>query len=464
MKTKTRGARAEGGKNTLINDLTAGNVSRQLISFAAPLFLSGLLQTAYNAADMVIVGHFVGSAGLSAASTGGDVLIFLTFAAIGFSNAGQILISQFIGAERHDLVGRLIGTIFSFLLICSLVLTALCLLLRNQIIVWMQVPPEAALYSYHYVLTCTCGLFFIYGYNIVSAILRGMGNSRHPFLFISVAAVTNIALDLLFVAVFHWAVFGAALATVISQGVSFIWALFFLYRRREEFCFDFRLNSFRIDRELFPRYIRLGVPMMIQMAGITFSKLFISSWVNSYGVTASALNGIGNKLYTLTTAYSSAIQTSSASMIAQNLGARKHERVSKVIWTALIIGTAFAFAISLATILFPRAAFGMFTSDEAVLEMAVSGYIPVIVILYIGGALRAPMVGLINGSGNSRMNLAIAVLDGIVVRIGLALILGLVCGMGVYGFWYGSSISGFIPFLLGGFYFLSGKWKTKNLV
>lgn len=452
--------RAEG--DALIHDLTVGSVSKKLLVFAFPLFLSGLLQTAYNMVDMIVVGHYVGNAGLSAVATGGDVLIFLTFVASGFSNAGQVLIAQFIGADRRDLVGRLIGTIFSFLLICSVALTALCLLLQNQVISWMQVPEVAEGHALHYIVTCACGLVFIYGYNIVSAILRGMGNSKHPFIFIGIAAVTNIVLDLLFVAVFHWDVFGVALATVISQALSFILSLVFLYRRREEFCFDFKLRSFRIDSELFPKYIKLGLPMMLQLAGISFSKLFITSWVNSYSVITSSLNGISNKLYSLAQAYNAAIQTACASMIAQTLSAGKLDRIPKIIRSAMIMALTLTGLVIIALLVFPEAIFNIFTTDEDVLEMALGGFVPVLILMFLAAALRAPMLGLINGSGRSKLNLAIGLIDGIIMRIGLALLMGLTFNMGVYGFWYGSSISGFVPFVIGGVYFISGRWKRGD--
>lgn len=201
--------------NALIRDLTTGNVTRQLITFATPLFLSGLLQTVYSMVDMIVVGQFVGSVGLSAVSVGSEILNVLMFVAMGFSNAGQIIISQFIGAERRDDVRRLIGTLFSFLLLCAVALTVVCLILRSQLLMWVNVPEEALDQAGAYVTTCICGLIFVYGYNLVSAILRGMGDSRHPFMFVAIASVINLVLDLLFIAVFHWGA-SAILASTAS--------------------------------------------------------------------------------------------------------------------------------------------------------------------------------------------------------------------------------------------------------
>ena len=430
--------------NTLIRDLTTGNVTRQLIAFSTPLFLSGLLQTVYSMVDMIVVGQFVGSVGLSAVSVGSEILNVLMFVAMGFSNAGQIIISQFIGAERRDDVRRLIGTLFSFLLLCAVALTVVCLVLRAQLLTWVNVPSEALEQAGAYVTTCICGLVFVYGYNLVSAILRGMGDSRHPCIFVAIASVINLALDLLFIATFHWGAFGAALATIIGQAVSFICAIVFLYRSRESFGFDFAPSSFRIDWNMLRPLIQLGIPMVLQSAAISISHLFITAQVNTSGVVASAVTGVGAKMSSITNVFASALSTAGGSMVAQSIGAKKFDRVPRILVTSFVVDGVISAALSAVTILYLRAVFGLFTSDEAVLLMAIE-YIPVAVLQYASCMLRQPMSSLINGSGNASLNLAVALLDGIIVRIGLSMILGRVCGFGIYGFWYGNALSSFIP-------------------
>ncbi len=452
------GAKAE---KSLMRDLTQGSVTRQLLVFSAPLILSGLLQMVYNMADMVIVGQFVGDTGLSAVSIGGDVLGLLTFVAMGFSGAGQVMISQYMGAGRKDSIRRLIGTMFTLLLGCALVMTVGCALALEQILQLVNTPAEALGQARGYVFTCILGLIPIYGYNLVSAILRGMGNSKHPFYIISIASVLNIGLDLLFVAVWNMEAFGAALATVIAQGVSFLWALIFLYRRKEQFGFDFRPESFQVSREVVGPFIRLGIPMMLQSAAVSFSRLYVNSWVNSYGVTASAVTGVGNKLSMFTGVTAHALSTAGGSMIGQCIGAEKYERVSRVLVMSFLFNAVISTAFSVVTVLWPFTVFGMFTSDTSVLEMSLL-YVPVAVVQNLGNTLRPPMFSLINGSGNSRLNLAVALLDGIIARIGLALLLGLTFGMGIQGFWYGDALAGTVPFFIGGAYYLSGKWKTRR--
>lgn len=451
---------ASKSSDTLIRDLTQGSVTRLLLIFAFPLLCSNLLQTVYNMVDMIVIGQFVGREGLSAVSIGGDVLHFLTFLVMGFSNAGQVILSQYIGAGNRDRIRGTIGTMFTVTFISAVGLTIVCYLGLDAFLHTMNTPAECFDYARQYGLTCVLGLVFIYGYNLVSAILRGMGDSKHPFIFIAVATAVNLVLDLVFVAGLGMGPFGAALATVIGQGVSFLWAIFYLYRHKESFGFDFKPASFKPDPEVLPKLIRLGLPMILQSAAINFSMLFVNSYINSYGVVASAVTGVGNKLGSITAVVTNALSTAGSSMVGQNLGAEKYHRVPKIIGVSMVIDLVFAALLSFLTICFPRTIFGLFNSDPQVLDMAMT-YIPVAVLLYVGFAMRSPFFALINGSGNAKLNLIVGLLDGVICRVGLAMLMGLAMGMGIMGFWLGNAFAGYMPFLIGGVYFLTGKWKRR---
>lgn len=261
-----------------IRDFTQGNITQQLLIFAWPLFLSNLLQVVYNMVDMIVVGNTLGKVGLSAVSVGGDVTNFLNFIAMGFASAGQVLIARLIGARQTDRIGRFVGTMSSFLMSCAVVLSVTALILQNQILTWMNTPAEAFEGAAAYSGICMCGLVFIYGYNIASAILRGMGDSRHPFVFISIAAVLNLILDIMFVVYMDMGPGGAALATVMSQAVSFICCIIFLYKNRQSFQLNIGFRDFlHWDKEMLSDLIKLGVPMAIKSAAINVSKLFVNS-------------------------------------------------------------------------------------------------------------------------------------------------------------------------------------------
>ena len=448
--------------NTKIRDFTHGNITRQLITFAWPLFLSNLLQVVYNMVDMIIVGQVLGKAGTSAVAVGGDVSAFLTFIAMGFSGAGQVLVAKYIGARQTDKLGRFVGTMSGFLLVCALIISCIAFAFQDGILQLMNTPTESYQGAADYSAICMAGLVFIYGYNIVSAVLRGMGDSKHPFVFIGIAAGLNVVLDVLFVIVLDYGAGGAALATVISQGVSFISCCIFLLRHKEQFSLSFAWKDFIFwDRSMLGSLVKLGAPMALKSAAVQFSKLFVNSWINSYGVEVSAFAGIANKISSTANLVSNAMNTAGSTMVGQNLAAEEFDRVKQILKRLAAITLVIAAVISAGLALFPQAVFSLFTQDTAVLAIA-PGYVPVAVLLFFGSALRAVMNALINGSGNYKINFVTAILDGIVMRIGLALLFGLALDMKHYGFWLGDALAGFTPFWIGLIFYLSGQWKKGS--
>ena len=447
----------------MIRDLTSGSVTRQLLIFALPFMLSNLLQTLYNLVDMVIVGRFVGAAGLSAVAIGGEALQLTTFIGMGFTSAGQILISQYVGRGDRDAVRRTIGTMFSCILGASFAVMAAACALAHPLLRALNTPDAAYGQAYDYAIVCFAGTFFIFGYNIVSAVLRGMGDSRRPFVFIAIAAVTNLILDLVFVAGLKMGARGAALATVIGQALSFVCSVIYLYRRRESFGFDFRPASFRPDGEAVRVLIRLGLPMCLQYSAICISQMFVNSFINAYGVTASAVTGVGNKLGHIASVVTTSLNTAGSSMAGQNFGAGKPERVSRIMAVIAVVGCAFCAVLSAIMLAAPDAVFGLFNTDPDVLAMAPS-YAPIAVLIFFGFAARAPFIALINGQGFASLSLVMGLIDSVVARVGLSYLLGVVLGRGIEGFWYGNAIAGYCPMLIGGVYYFSGLWKKRRLL
>ncbi len=449
-------------EKTKIKDFTHGDIMEQLVKFALPLFLSNLLQIVYSMVDMVIVGNRLGKVGISAVSVGGDVSHLLTFVAIGFANAGQVLIAQYIGAGERKKIGKFVGTMGGFLLSCAMIISVIGFVLRHQMLKLMNTPSEAYEGAMVYSVICMMGLAFIYGYNIVSAILRGMGDSKHPFLFISIAAVLNVLLDILLVLVFDFGTGGAAFATVFSQAVSFIACVMFLVKNREQFELDMSPKDYiKWDKEMLLSLVKLGIPMAIKTASIQVSKLFVNSWINSYGLAVSAFAGIANKIANISNLISAAMNTAGSTMVGQNIAAKEYDRVKKIMQSLAKISLSVAGALSLLICLFPMQIFGIFTTEPDVLEIAVK-YVPIAVLLFAGSALRAIMNALLNGSGNYKVNFVTAILDGIVLRIGLSVLFGLTFGMKHYGFWLGDALAGFTPFWIGVVFYFSGVWKDEE--
>lgn len=452
-----------GNTKTMARDLTTGSVSKKLIVFAYPFMLSNLLQVVYNLVDMIVIGQVVGSTGLSGVSIGGDLLQFCTMLCVGFASAGQIMISQATGKGDREAVNSIIGTMFTSILGFSILLSIVTICMTDTLVVWMRTPAEAFAQARDYSIVCFAGLFFVYGYNIVSSILRGMGDSMRPFLFIAIAAVLNFFLDLLFISVMGMEAFGAALATIIGQAFSFVASMIYLYRRKEAFGFDFKLKSFAVRWNVIKPMLKLGFPLALQYAAISVSMLFVNSYINAYGLVASAVTGVGNKLRQVMSIITRSIATAGSSMVGQNMGAGKPERIKQMVRTASIICFAAAIVISGVFLLFPEKIFSIFDKSPEVLAWAPS-YMWTLALSFLSFAAMAPFNAVVNGTGFALLSFVIAIMDGVVSRIGLSLLMGITFKMGIEGFWYGSALAGFSTAIIGAIYFFSGKWQTRKLI
>lgn len=454
---------AQAPSKTIINDFTVGPVFPAMFKFAVPLFLSNLLQSVYNMVDMAVVGQVVGETGLSGLSIGGDVLSLLTLVCMGLSGASEVIIAQYLGANLKERLSRFIGTLVTFMTISAIVVAVLCLLLRTPILTLMNTPAEAWDQAISYSTTCMFGLLFIYGYNTISAILRGMGDSKRPFLFIAIASVVNLVLDVVFVVGFGMEAFGAALATVIAQAVSFMCSLVYLYKKRHQLGFSLQRQDIRICKnELIP-LLKLGIPMAIRYGAILFSRIIVNAWINDYGVTVSAVSGVALKVDMVGINMGHAVATATSAMTGQNIGAEKYDRVKRILKCSFLLNVLCFGVVILIIVCFPRTVFGIFTQDAAVLLVCME-YIPVSVVNLACSALRDSMNGFASGCGNYRYNFAVAILDGVIGRLGFAYLLGTALGLAYFGYWMGSALAGAMPFVIGIFYYFSGTWKKKSVI
>ena len=449
-----------GEKETIITDLSEGPVFSSLARFAVPIMLANLLQALYSMVDLIVVGQFGGSAGLSAVGIGGQIQSLFLAVGMGFANGGQIVISQQVG-QKSTRISKTVGTMLTTELLLAVVAGFIGIVFYNPILTLMNTPDAAWDQAVQYMGICSTGMIFIYGYNALCAILRGMGESRLPMVFVGIASIVNILLDLLFVGVLQMGAGGAALATVLAQGIAFVCALVQMYRKREAVGFDFRLHSFRVDGEQLRALCRLGVPLVVQQFMITGSITFINAQVNAYDVVASAVDSVGGKLNTVVNVVTGAISTASASMIAQSYAAGKTERVKQTVRACMLICMVWFVILAACYLLLPRQIFSIFTSEEAVLDLAPTYLRYAVVWLLALCSMNAPY-SLVSGVGFASFNLVVGLLDGVVARIGLSMLLGHF--MGLTGFWLGNGLAGFVTTILMGIYYLSGRWKTRALV
>ncbi len=448
-------------RKSLINNLTEGPLTRQLILFSVPLVLGNLLHTLYNLVDMAIVGQFVGSAGLSAVATSGQITTLLYALGIGLGSGGQILIAQQVGAGDKQGVRHTFGTSFTFTIILALIVTALGIIFNQPLLRLMNTPAEAWTDAVEYMFWCCLGIPFTYLNGGLSALLRGMGDSKHPTWFVAAAAASNVVLDLLLVAVFDMRAAGAAIATSVSQAIGAVCCIAYIYRHREAIGFDFKPASFRMDNQTLKTIIKLSAPLALQVMAINVSMLFINAWINAYGVIASAVNGVGSKLYSLVTIITSAMQTAVATFVGQNLAAGKRPRARRCIGISQLTCLVFWALMVLVCLFLPRVLFGLFTTEEDVLALAPE-YMRIQIVMYLSFALMSTPLGFINGLGHVNLNLAIALVDGVVARIGLSVLLAI--PLGLHGYWWGSALAGFVSVIWGWLYYLSGRWEKRKLL
>lgn len=422
---------------------------------------SNALLVLYSTIDMMIVGEYVGTPGLSAVSQSSQIVNFAIMVCLGFSNAGQVLISQALGIGKHKEMNELIGTIFVFVSAIAAVLSAFILLFPYQLLNAINIPPESEEMAVDYLVICSAGLIFTAGYNLISAVLRGMGDSKRPFIFIAIASAVNLALDFLFTGALGLGVAGAAWATIIGQAVSFLFSLFYLYKHRVAFGFDFKLKSFVPKMRYVSMILRIGTPMAIQSGFINVSMLVVSRLVNSIDVVASATFGAGVKIDDIVNKICLGIQYAAVPMISQNIGAGKPERAKRVVYLAIAYSTVLTVFFMAMYLLFGKELFMMFSDDPLVHEMS-SEFIRAILWMFPAFAIMRGSGAFIQGIGNAKLSMVLAILDGVVLRIGLSWLFGIFFGWGFYGFvlGYGLAPYGFaIPSMI---YFLSERWKRRR--
>jgi putative MATE family efflux protein len=439
------------------NDLSQGNVLTKLILFALPFLASNLIQSFYNVADMLIVGNFSGTESMSGVNIGGQVTFILTNIVIGLCMGATVLIGQYVGAGNHTALKRVTATIITLLLACSVLITAILLVFKMPVLRLIRTPPESLVESDRYLTVTVIGVVFIFGYNALSAILRGMGNSKQPFYFVLVACVTNIALDLVFVVGFHWAAFGAALATVVSQALSMI--LCMIYMVKNAFQFDFRLSSFKIHGDQLRLIFKIGLPTCIQNGVTSISFLFLTAIVNIVGgVSASAAVGAVGKFNSFAFMPALAISASISAMSAQNIGAGKLDRAVK----ACRIGTLFAACITYVCFafvqLFPTTILQLFGNDPQMIADGVA-YLRSFSFDFLFVPFIFCVNGFLMGGGHTTFTLVSSMLSAILLRVPICYLFGVILDWKLLGIGIGAPVASVVTVLVTIVYLLGGAWK-----
>ena len=452
-------------KGTEIKRFTEGNLTSHLIRFAIPVLLSHFMMILLNTVDMIVVGHKLGEVGTSAVSIGGSVAMFLNAFIGGFSSAAQVIIAMMIGSGKQKKISKFISTICGFIFVIAIASIFIMLPFTDEMLGLLNTPSEAYDGAYSYALICIFGIIPIYFYHLISAIFRGLGDSKHPFVFIFIACGLNIALDVVFVLWLDMGVGGAAIATVIAQLVSVVLSIIVLARKREAFDLTIKIKDFYSwDKDSLLKFIKLAIPMAINNSAIQIAGMVINSMTNDFGVTVSAFAGIRANIATTVDLILGSVATAGAMIIGQNIAAGKLKRVNGTLIRVGAISMSISALLILLFVAFPVSIFSVFTKEAKVLEL-VQPYLPILIFSLINAGIRPVIRALIDGSGNKKINLIVALLDAIVARIGFAIIFGILLKWGYMGYWFGTTLAELVPILIGViFYFVSVRKMSKDYI
>lgn len=397
-------------------DFTKGSILKKLVRFMLPILGALVLQAAYGAVDLLVVGHFGSTSGLSAVSTGSQVLNLVTFVVTQFAMGVTVLIARYLGEKKPQMIGSVVGGAVVVFALISAALFVVMVGCARPISVLMQAPEEAVQLTTSYVRICGGGIFFIVAYNLLSAIFRGLGDSKSPLLFVLVACVVNVFGDLLLVAGFHLDAAGAAIATVFAQAVSVVCAVLMLLKKKLPFRFakaDFGLN------EQCRKFLVIGLPLALQEFLTQLSFLALCAFVNRLGLEASSGYGVACKIVNFAMLIPSSLMQSMASFVSQNVGAGNKKRARKSMFTGIGIGLLFGCAVFALVWLQGDVLSGVFTSDAAVVTNAyayLKGFAPET----IATAVLFSMVGYFNGNDKTLWVMVQGLVQTLLVRLPMA--------------------------------------------
>lgn len=362
-----------------------------------PVLGALLLQAAYGAVDLLVVGRFGSTSGLSAVSTGSQVLNLVTFVVIQFTMGITVLIARYLGEKKPALIGSVIGGAAVVFMMISVVLFIAMVFFARPISVLMQAPAEAVTLTASYVRICGAGIFFIVAYNLMAAIFRGLGDSKSPLLFVLVACIVNVIGDLVLVAGFRMDAAGAALATVFAQAVSVACAIILLLKKKLPFSIskeDFRLN------EQCSKFLGIGLPLALQEFLTQLSFLALCAFVNRLGLEASSGYGVACKIVNFAMLVPSALMQSMAAFVSQNVGAGNPGRAKKAMFTGICVGLGIGCAVFALVLFKGDVLAGFFSTDAAVIEKGFA-YLKGFALETILTAILFSMIGYFNGNNQT---------------------------------------------------------------
>ena len=402
--------------NSERTDFTQGSILKKLSWFMLPVLGSLILQAAYGAVDLLVVGRFGTTSGLSAVSTGSQVLNLVTFVVTQLAMGITVLIAKYLGEKRPEQIAPVLGGASVVFLCISCVLFVILTGFAGPVSRLMQAPEESAELTVSYVRICGSGIFSIVAYNVLSAVFRGMGDSRSPLIFVLAACAVNVLGDLVLVAGFHMDASGAALATVAAQTVSVFLAAVLLIKKKLPF--SMKKTDFGFHPQC-RKFLQIGIPLALQECLTQISFLALCAFVNRLGLEASSGYGVASKIVSFAMLIPSALMQSMASFVSQNVGAGNQNRAKKSMFTGIGMGLAFGLAVFSFVMVKGDVLSGFFSTDDAVIRNSfayLKGFAPET----IATAILFSMVGYFNGNERTVWIMVQGLIQTVLVRLPLA--------------------------------------------
>lgn len=442
-----------------MKDLTHGNEGRLIFIFAMPMLIGNIFQQFYNTVDSIIVGKAIGKTALGAVGASAPIIFLLVASILGVTMGMTILIAQYYGAKDMERIKRAMDTGYIFIFYSSIAITIVGLILAKPILILLKTPPAVLPSAVIYLRIIFIGTLFSFGYNSISAILRGLGDAKTPLYFLILATVVNILLDLLFVLSFGWGVAGAAWATIIAQAIAFVVALIHLERTHP--LFKLSLKSMRFDREIFGLSLKIGLPSGVQQMVVASSMMALTRIVNSFGTDAVAAFTAAGRLDSFAMMPAMNISMALSAFVGQNLGAGKPERVKHGHRAALLMATSISLATTLVMVTMGKPLIALFNNDPNVIHIG-ARYLLIVGSFYAVFSFMFQTNGILRGAGDVFIPMLVTILAQWAVRIPVASLLSR--QMGTDGIWWGIPIGWIVGAALGYIYFLTGRWKQLGLV
>lgn len=450
----------------LQKDFTKGPIAQSMIAFSMPFLLSNILQALYGAVDMLVVGNYANADSkisaqiLSGVNIGSQITHLVAMMVSGLTVSGTVMVGQFVGARRQKDASETVGTMFTLMGIVGVVLTALMMAWADPLLRLLQTPKEAYPHAYEYLMICLGGTLFIFGYNAIASIQRGLGDSVRPLIFVGVACAVNVVLDLWLVKGLGMGAAGAAWATVIAQAISLLLSAWYL--SRNQFIFDFKLRSFRIDEEKTKLMVKLGIPSSIQSIIVNISFLVMTALVNNIGgADASAAVGVAGKFNSFAILPAVAMSSSVSAFAAQNIGAGQYDRAKKSLGVGVCIAMSISLVVFAAVQLFPEFIIRVFSPEENVISNGVE-YVRTMSFDYLLVPILFCFNGLIMGAGHTRFTLISGSLSSLFLRIPVAVLLGSTLHMNLTGVGLAAPAASLAGVLLAGWFVFSGRWMKDQ--